>query len=368
MPNYISDNTGYEVDSIIDSFNHFRKTIIVHCLSGSTVTVSNGQETYTKVSTTTELVFNPKAYGVYNITCLYNGTTQIESLEIDKVRIYEVFFSGDVDAYLTFRSANQFSLSTANSTKNWNGTIEYSTDKELWNTWDGTTALNSINNILYLRGIGNSYISGAPNYTNWNLVGTNIYCSGNIETILDYQTVEDGNHPTMSNWCYENLFNGCTSLITAPELPATTLSIGCYGSMFMNCTSLITAPELPATTLSARCYENMFWNCTSLTTAPSLPATTLSGYCYSSMFVRCTGLTTPAILPATTLAESCYQSMFLQCSNIKLYTSSGIGTTEYRIPSSGTGVWATDALTDMFNQTGGDYATWTPIINTTYYY
>ena len=34
--------------------------------------------------------------------------------------------------------------------------------------------------------------------------------------------------------------------------------------MFSNCTSLETAPELPATTLTVECYKGMFDNCTSL--------------------------------------------------------------------------------------------------------
>ena len=34
--------------------------------------------------------------------------------------------------------------------------------------------------------------------------------------------------------------------------------------MFQGCTSLVNAPELPATTLSNYCYQNMFYGCTSL--------------------------------------------------------------------------------------------------------
>ena len=34
------------------------------------------------------------------------------------------------------------------------------------------------------------------------------------------------------------MFNGCTSLTTAPELPATTLAKYCYSDMFNNCKNL----------------------------------------------------------------------------------------------------------------------------------
>ena len=60
--------------------------------------------------------------------------------------------------------------------------------------------------------------------------------------------------------------------------------------MFYNCRSLITAPELPATTLTNYCYDSMFYGCTSLVTAPTLPATTLAGYCYQNMFDGCSSL------------------------------------------------------------------------------
>ena len=86
------------------------------------------------------------------------------------------------------------------------------------------------------------------------------------------------------------MFNGCTSLATAPALPATTLADRCYYYMFYGCTSLETAPALPAEKLKNNCYEGMFQGCTSLTTAPALPATSLSNYCYKEMFQGCTSL------------------------------------------------------------------------------
>ena len=60
------------------------------------------------------------------------------------------------------------------------------------------------------------------------------------------------------------MFDGCTSLTKAPELPATTLAIACYQYMFKGCSSLITAPELPATTLANSCYTYMFDGCSKL--------------------------------------------------------------------------------------------------------
>jgi len=60
------------------------------------------------------------------------------------------------------------------------------------------------------------------------------------------------------------MFLGCTSLINAPELNATTMVRGCYQDMFNGCTNLVTAPDLPATTLVQECYSQMFKGCSKL--------------------------------------------------------------------------------------------------------
>lgn len=239
----------------------------------------------------------------------------------DMNRVY--YLSTSNATYLTFFSADAFTLATANTTKNWDGELEYSTDAISWITWDGTTALSSssvnsstLTATLYLRGTGNTRITGNSDSYRWVLTGANISCTGNIENLLDYQTVARGEHPAMASYCYYYLFYGCTSLISAPELPATTLTSSCYSGMFFNCTSLTTPPALPATTLANWCYEFMFRGCTSLATTPALPATTLTYECYSSMFNNCTSLTVPPVLPATTLAKSCYEDMFLGCTSL----------------------------------------------------
>lgn len=87
------------------------------------------------------------------------------------------------------------------------------------------------------------------------------------------------------------MFQGCTSLLTAPELPRLkTATTACYAYMFKDCRSLKEAPELLATTLESQCYQSMFEGCTSLTAAPELRATTLANRCYERMFYGCTNL------------------------------------------------------------------------------
>ena len=143
-------------------------------------------------------------------------------------------------SYLTFSSQNIFSLETSGNTKTWNGTLEYFSSDNTWAVWEGTGALSAVTNgaeyVLYLRGIGNTVITGSQ-YP-FKFLGSDIACIGNIETLLDYVTVEAGEHPAMATHCYEYMFSGCSSLIQAPELPATTLAFRCYKDMFSSCTSL----------------------------------------------------------------------------------------------------------------------------------
>ena len=220
---------------------------------------------------------------------------------------------------LEFVSDNSFTMS---ATKLWDGTIEYNNGNgNGWTTWNGSEiSSNAIDGRqrIYFRGSRNTVIRGqnATETNSWKITGSNVECNGNIEYLLDYQKVAAGQHPEMGSRCYREMFTNCSSLITSPELPATTLANGCYQSMFRNCSSLTIAPELPATTLADYCYNNMFFGCSSLTTAPELPATTLAKSCYQSMFRNCSSLTTAPQLPATTLAENCYQYMFGNCSSL----------------------------------------------------
>ena len=113
-------------------------------------------------------------------------------------------------SYLTFSSPNSFTLKVNDTTKHWDGTLEYfSADKE-WIVWDGTATLTAVGSdgeyVLYIRGTGNTVITGNKSSYRWVLTGADVKCSGNIETLLDYATVEAGNHPTMADYCYSYMF------------------------------------------------------------------------------------------------------------------------------------------------------------------
>ena len=143
------------------------------------------------------------------------------------------------------------------------------------------------------------------------------YCYSNMfQGCTSLTTTPELPATTLTDWCYSHMFRGCTLLNTVHALPATTLADGCYSNMFNGCTLLTIAPELHATTLAYKCYQGMFYGCTSLTTAPALHATTLASFCYSDMFAWCSSLTTAPELPATTLSSYCYYGMFARCSSL----------------------------------------------------
>ena len=212
---------------------------------------------------------------------------------------------------IVFCSTELFSIS---ADKRWKGIIEYSLDKINWYNWDGEEIKSYI---IYMRGYGNTEITGAFYHEGWRFeTKDKLICRGNIEALLNYKLCANGEHPPMSDRCYRGMFKGCTSLVEAPALPATELADSCYIGMFSGCTSLSAPPALPAEKLAEDCYAAMFKGCTSLTEAPALPATKLVYGCYWAMFQGCTSLEEAPALPATELANSCYKLMFSGCTSL----------------------------------------------------
>ena len=198
--------------------------------------------------------------------------------------------------------------------------LEYSVNNGKWATVKAGTEVpfGGANGTLRLRGtnINGTASSSFYGYSTITFTDKNVKvaCTGDIRTLLDwrnYSTVDTKN----AKFCY--LFDGCSVLTSAPELPATTLADDCYYKMFKGCTSLTSAPELPADALADVCYFGMFYGCTSLTSAPELKATEVAYKCYGSMFSDCTSLEKAPELKATKLANECYSYMFDGCTSLE---------------------------------------------------
>ncbi|MCQ2112435.1 MAG: leucine-rich repeat domain-containing protein [Bacteroidaceae bacterium] len=203
--------------------------------------------------------------------------------------------------------------------------IQFSTNHgDSWQTVDfsietttGVILLNDAGDKVYFRNAADEVATGfslnSNSYYQFKMSG-NIAASGNVMSLIDKRC---GATTIPCAGCFCCLFYECQSLISAPELPATTLTDYCYGSMFCKCPNLRTAPELPATTLTDNCYGSMFHSCTSLKSAPNLPAMTLANNCCQYMFKDCINLESAPNMPAMTLATKCYLYMFAGCTNLK---------------------------------------------------
>jgi hypothetical protein len=195
--------------------------------------------------------------------------------------------------------------------------VQYSVDngrtwKRLTASYGDPVVLPRKGDKAMLRGDNPRRFSFDYDYYTFMMTGS-IAASGSVMSLLDMK----GERKSVPQSCFFKLFEGCTALTQAPELPATELDLGCYTSMFRDCNRLTQAPALPAMVAPGECYFDMFAGCTSLKQAPALPATKLQLMCYASMFYGCTSLEKAPELPADTLAEACYEAMFVDCASLK---------------------------------------------------
>ena len=200
--------------------------------------------------------------------------------------------------------------------------LEYSVNNGTWKkvvtgeavTFGGSKGTLSLRGKNNLEGTSKQY--SAYSQISFGNTDVNVACTGDIRTLLDYTNYKD---VATKSARFSQLFENCTQLTSAPDLPAKTLADGCYSYMFHGCSKLETGPkELPATTLAESCYMGMFQDCTNLKNVPDeLPAKTMYPKCYLNMFTGCSSLEGGPKLPATTLAESCYKNMFENCTKLK---------------------------------------------------
>lgn len=241
-----------------------------------------------------------------------------------------------------------FTANTANSTvqltQTWTPTtveLETSTNGTVWTDYTiwNTITLSSIWDKVYWRNKSET----PTGFSSWASKYYKFVMSWSIAASWDVNFLLCKNSTTSLAWNY------------------------CFQRLFQNCSSLTSTPSLPATALSTYCYQFMFSWCTSLTKITNLPATSLAWYCYNSMFAGCSNLMEVVSLPALEVYSYSYTSMFVNCTKIKLSeTQDSDYTQPYRIPTTWTWTFYSDAVTSMF---GGTWWTFTndPVKNHTYY-
>lgn len=212
-----------------------------------------------------------------------------------------------------------------------NGQLQYSTDKSTWNTLNTSTTvtLTNIGDEVYVRGR-----QGSDNSTSWytqfKMTGK-IAAYGNVNAIRDYTDLNGSASGHLKRPFYK-LFYGCRALTKSPIFTDLKATLEYAAFAFIDCVSLKEAPELPATTLSNKCYQSMFNGCTSLIESPELPAS--GGYgtqgCYKHMFYGCTSLVKANKINLSNRCDTdCCVSMFQNCTSLTEVTclaTSNVGT------------------------------------------
>lgn len=140
--------------------------------------------------------------------------------------------------------------------------LEYSVNNGTWKkvvtgeavTFGGSKGTLSLRGKNNLEGTSKQY-SGYSQIS-FGKTDVNVACKGDIRTLLDYTNYKD---VATESARFRHLFEDCTQLTSAPDLPAETLAEACYSFMFEGCTSLKTAPKLSATTLLEIATFACFW-------------------------------------------------------------------------------------------------------------
>ena len=245
------------------------------------------------------------------VTLKYNGRLKVKNVtattDYDPLATpltIEAITPGTIQVYMTgtLSSGMKYSVNGGTPTTIYESTdITVAKDDKVQFYGNGTqTKVYGGKTVVSIQGTGDGF-------------QTKVY--GNIMSLLDETGFATKTDLPEADYVFFGLFKNNTTLTDASELllPATTLTNACYQQMFDGCTNLTKAPKLPAMTLADGCYAYMFSGCQLLTAAPKLPATTLDISCYYCMFNGCTSLTSAYVKAAYTGVNAECASMFDGC-------------------------------------------------------
>lgn len=174
--------------------------------------------------------------GAKQVQSIYDNTNQI--LLWEKTAPNYFYFEDRSGA------SNSISITKTGNQAEWLS-LEYSTDKETWNTWDLTQTITlPANGKVYLRG-NNTYGFGMDNanYHTFNCTG-NYALGGNIWSVMS------DNVSVIPDRFGSRTFQGSTTLVDISNLSIPNMPIGTvtFTWMFAGCTNLTTAMEnIPVT-------------------------------------------------------------------------------------------------------------------------
>ena len=199
--------------------------------------------------------------------------SKLEAFTVNKVLNLGKISTGKMKwlPYVTFSAKEAQEVMLNDQKHHIINTMDYSTDYgKHWSNFspDQPYAFGKTTRLM-LRGnnpngtaIENTDKKGIANYAYFSFINdAEVACSGDIRTLVNKEEYASADSKEVR---FYGLFQYCTTLTSAPELPATALANDCYGQMFICCDKLKKAPQLPAEQLAARCYAYMFGACESL--------------------------------------------------------------------------------------------------------
>ena len=128
------------------------------------------------------------------------------------------------------------------------------------------TSLGGGSTVAGARGTTRAVDDGAKYINIRPSMKTEIY--GNVMSLLKGKDNLESATALEAKNAFYGLFAGAEKLVNNTErllvLPATTLTESCYQDMFNGCKGIEKAPELPAPKLEKNCYQEMFYDCAKL--------------------------------------------------------------------------------------------------------
>ncbi len=153
------------------------------------------------------------------------------------------WYTNDLYSGLKFTATQSNSKIGYTSSNSLDISIQCSLDNgSTWENWDGTDkTLSNVNDTLCVKNTTGTLSLDGTDYFKFTMSGE-IKASGDVSSMI--------NNKELSNYCFNKMFYGCTALISAPILSATTLKDNCYQNMFNGCTNLSSTPKLKADNLA----------------------------------------------------------------------------------------------------------------------
>lgn len=159
-------------------------------------------------------------------------------------------------------------------------------------------------------------------YLTFSSNDSSLNVSGDIQSLSAGDDFK--NQQNLATYC-NGLFRGFSWTFNGLVLSSKNISSNCYQSMFENCSQLTTAPDLPATVLKDYCYSWMFYSCNNLQKIANFSWIQTAYKSCECMYSNCQGLTqipNKVFSDNIKLTDSCYYGMFQGCIGIKTVTIS----------------------------------------------